>query len=328
VRIVIYGAGAIGGVLGGLLVEHSQPTVLIARGPHYDAMRANGLRIETPEGDSVVAVAVVDGPAAVDWSDGDVVVLAMKTQDTVDALRALDAAGAQGVPVVCAQNGVESERMALRMSGDVYGVCVMCPAAHLEPGVVQAFSLPVPGILDVGRYHGGSDTVAEALAAAFRAATFHAEARDDIMRWKYTKLLMNLGNAVEALCGPSARGSEVARMARAEGLAALNAAGIAFVSDADFVERRGDLIRPQSIGGGPRPGGSSWQSLERGTGRIEADYLNGEIALLGRRHGVRTPANVVLQRAANDAARRRWPPGSGSIDELMGAVEREQRASV
>jgi 2-dehydropantoate 2-reductase len=229
-------------------------------------------------------------------------------------------AGAHRVPVACAQNGVESERMALRMGTDVYGICVMCPAAHLRPGVVQAFSLPGPGILDVGRYPEGSDTVAESLAAAFRTATFHAEARVDIMRWKYTKLLMNLGNAVEALSGPSARASEIARRARREGIAVLTAAGIAFVSDDDFVARRGDLIRPQAIGGGPRPGGSSWQSLERGTGRIEADYLNGEVALLGRLHGVPTPANDVLQRAANAAARHRLPPGSSSADDLLALV--------
>jgi 2-dehydropantoate 2-reductase len=193
----------------------------------------------------------------------------------------------------------------------------MCPAAHLLPGVVQAFSLPAPGILDVGPYPGGSDHVAESLAASFRAATFQAEARHDIMAWKYTKLLMNLGNAAEALCGPTARVSEIARLAREEGIAALVAAGIGFVSDEAFVARRGDLIAPRDIGGAARPGGSSWQSLERGTGRIEADYLNGEIGLLGRLHGVATPANDVLQSAANDAARRRLRPGSVSAEELL-----------
>ncbi len=321
-RTVVYGAGAIGGVLGARLHQNGHEVVLIARGPHHEAMRDHGLRIETPVDAAVVHVPVVDAPAAVEWGADDVVVLAMKTQDTADALRALAAAGAHGLPVACAQNGVESERMALRMGGAVYGICVMCPAAHLQPGVVQAFSVPSPGILDVGRFPGGSDPVAEALAAAFRDATFHAEARPDIMRWKYTKLLMNLGNAAEALCGPSARVSEIARLARAEGIAALGAAGIEFVSDEDFAERRGDLIRPQAIGGGPRPGGSSWQSLARGTGRIEADYLNGEIALLGRLHGVPTPANARLQSAADDAARRRLPPGSMSADELLADLGR------
>jgi 2-dehydropantoate 2-reductase len=322
VRIVIYGAGAIGGVLGARLIEHGQDVVLIARGAHYEAMRDGGLRVETPEGHSVVDAQVVDHPGAIAWRDDDVVVLGMKTQDTVDALDALAAAGATHVPVACAQNGVDSESMALRVRADVYGVCVMCPAAHLRPGVVQAFSSPVPGILDVGRYPGGSDAMAEALAAAFRSATFHAESRPDIMRWKYAKLLMNLGNAAEALCGPSARASEIARLARDEGIAVLGAAGIEFVSDEEFVERRGDLIRPRSIGGGRRPGGSSWQSLERGSGRIEADYLNGEVALLGRLHGVTTPANDILQRAANEAARLHRPPGSMSADELLAGVRR------
>jgi 2-dehydropantoate 2-reductase len=320
VRIVVYGAGAIGGVIGARLFEHGHDVVLIARGPHYEAVRDHGLRIETPVSEAVVEVPVVDTPGAIDWGDDDVVVLAMKTQDTPAALEALGGAGAHGVPVVCAQNGVESERMALRSTEAVYGVCVMLPAAHLRPGVVQAFSVPTPGLLDVGRYPTGSDPVAEALAGAFRTATFHAEARPDIMRWKYTKLLMNLGNAAEALCGPSARVSEIARRARQEGIATLHAAGIDFVSDEDFAARRGDLIRGGDIGGVPRPGGSSWQSLERGSGRIEADYLNGEIALLGRQHGVATPANAVLQRAANEAARLRRPPGVTSADELLAAV--------
>jgi 2-dehydropantoate 2-reductase len=319
-RIVIYGAGAIGGVLGARLFENGHEVVLIARGAHYQAMRDHGLRVETPVGGAVVDVPVVAHPSAIAWGVDDIVVLAMKTQDTMDALGALADAGAHRVPVVCAQNGVESERMALRMASDVYSVCVMCPAAHLEPGVVQAFSVPTPGILDVGRYPLGSDSVSESLATAFRDATFHAEARTDIMRWKYTKLLMNLGNAAEALCGPSARGSEIARLARHEGIAVLRAGGIDFVSDQEFIERRGDLIRPQAIGGGPRPGGSSWQSLERGTGRIEADYLNGEVALLGRLHGVPTPANAVLQRFANDAAQHKRPPGSVSADDLLAGV--------
>jgi 2-dehydropantoate 2-reductase len=317
VRIVVYGAGAIGGVLGARLFQHGQDVVLIARGPHYEAMRDHGLRIETPEEVDMIEVPVVAHPGAIDWRAGDVVVLATKTQDTVGALEALVETGADHVPVACAQNGVESERMALRMVDDVYSICVMCPAAHLRPGVVQAFSLPSPGILDVGRFPSGTDAVADALVAAFRMATFHAEARPDIMRWKYTKLLMNLGNAAEALCGPSAPLSELAQLARQEGIATLTAAGIDFVSDADFVTRRGDLISPRSIGGGPRPGGSSWQSLERATGRIEADYLNGEIALLGREYGVATPANALLQRAANQAARQGRPPGSYSAAELL-----------
>ncbi len=74
-------------------------------------------------------------------------------------------------------------------------------------------------------------------------------------------------------------------------------------------------LRP--VGGQRRGGGSSWQSLARGTRRIEADYLNGEVVLLGRLHGVDTPVNEVLQRVANCLARQERPPASMSLEELM-----------
>ncbi len=73
-------------------------------------------------------------------------------------------------------------------------------------------------------------------------------------------------------------------------------------------------LRP--IAGERRGGGSSWQSLARGTGSIEADLLNGEIVLLGRLHGIDTPVNALIQRVANDLARSRTPPGSLTEDEL------------
>ena len=54
------------------------------------------------------------------------------------------------------------QRQALRLFPNVYGVCVMFPSAHLEPGVVRANCSPVPGILDIGRFPNGIDRVAEA----------------------------------------------------------------------------------------------------------------------------------------------------------------------
>jgi 2-dehydropantoate 2-reductase len=86
------------------------------------------------------------------------------------------------------------------------------------------------------------------------------------------------------------------------------------------VDLRGDRVRIQPVNGSPRGGGSSWQSLTRGTGSIEADYLNGEIVLLGREHGVPTPVNEVLQRLANQAARERQAPGSTGPSEVMALI--------
>jgi 2-dehydropantoate 2-reductase len=177
----------------------------------------------------------------------------------------------------------------------------MCPAGHLEPGVVQAFSSPIPGLLDVGRFPSGTDERSHGLAEAFRSAGFDSIEREDVMRWKYCKLLMNLGNAVEAAFLPSDR-AEVSALARDEGMACLQAAGIAFASAEEDGARRGTLMKLGPVGGRRREGGSSWQSLQRGTGSIESDYLNGEVVLLGRIHGVPTPVNALLQEVAWEMA--------------------------
>ncbi len=175
-RVVVYGAGAIGGVIGGRLAQHGHEVVLIARGAHGRALRERGLRLESPEGAVDLAIPCVERPAELSFGPDDLVLLAMKTQDTDAALDEL-AHAVRGRPpaVACAQNGVENERLALRRFPDVYGVCVMCPATHLEPGVVQASSSPVTGILDVGRYpsgDGAADERAAAIAAAFGSSTF------------------------------------------------------------------------------------------------------------------------------------------------------------
>jgi 2-dehydropantoate 2-reductase len=317
VRFVVCGAGAIGGVVGARLFEHGHDAVLLARGAHYEAIRDHGLTVESPDEIQTFVIPVVDHQRSISLSEDDVVLLGTKSQDTVDVLRQLAAAGPDRVPVVSVQNGVENERAALRLFANVYGVCVMCPAAYLRPGTVQAFSSPTTGILDVGRVPSGIDDVAEAVAAAFRAATFSSEARADITRWKYGKLVMNLSNAVDAACGPAARRGPLTQLVKQEGVSVLRAAGIDFVSDEEDTVRRGDLLRPRRIGDQPRPGASSWQSLERRTGSIETDYLNGEIVLLGRLHGVATPANELLQRVANRMAREGTPPGTVSPDDLL-----------
>jgi 2-dehydropantoate 2-reductase len=176
------------------------------------------------------------------------------------------------------------------------------------------------GILDLGRWPDGTDDVDEELAAALRASRFECVARADIMRWKYRKLLTNLGNAVQALCGAGFRrddaGSEVLARLQAEAEAVLAAAGIDPVSEAEDDERRADHLQLREISGETRAGGSTWQSLARGAG-IETDFLNGEIALLGRRHGVPTPANAALQTLMREAAARGAGPGSMTSAELL-----------
>jgi 2-dehydropantoate 2-reductase len=81
-------------------------------------------------------------------------------------------------------------------------------------------------------------------------------------------------------------------------------------------ERRADNLQMAPTSSGEWQGGSSWQSLARGAGSIEAEFLNGEIALLGRLYGVPTPVNALLERLALRAAVERQPPGTWTIESL------------
>jgi 2-dehydropantoate 2-reductase len=313
VRYIIYGAGGIGCAIGGKLLQAGRDVVLIARGEHLDRMRSDGLRLITPSGATTLAVPVASHPSEIEFREDDVVLLTMKSQHTQAALKDLRAS-AGDVPVICAQNGVANERMAARLFPRVYAMVVVLPATFLEPGVVVMSAENDAGMLDAGFYPEGTDPVIEHVTRDLAASGFAAQPDANVMRLKYAKLLNNLANAVQALCGTDAAAGDIVRAVRDEALACYEAAGI--VASLAELGARSATMKVSPIEGQSRQGGSTWQSLARGAGSIETDYLNGEISLLGALHGVATPYNRMLQAAASEAVRDRREPGSYSVEEL------------
>jgi 2-dehydropantoate 2-reductase len=288
---VLYGAGAVGGVIGGRLALAGHDVTLVARGEHLARIRADGLVLDTAEGRRAVRAPATDTAADVEWRDDTVVVLAVKSHQTEAALGDLVRHAPTTAPVVCAQNGVANEPATLRRFANTYAVTVMLPAQHLEPGVVVQGCHPVPGILDIGRYPTGTDRVADRVCADLRSAGFESVPRPDIMAWKYRKLVTNAVGDVSAVLPDEA--DELRPLVRAEAEAVLAAAGVAVVSHEADLERRGDLLQGRDDVRGPN---SLGQSIERRTADTEVDFRAGEIVLLGRLHGVATPANERVQR--------------------------------
>lgn len=318
-RYIVFGAGAIGGVIGARLYQSGFDTVLIARGAHLEAIRSNGLRLDSPGESLTLPIPAVSHPSELEFRQGDVVFLTMKTQDSEAALVDLQwACNRTELPVICAQNGVENERLALRRFECVYGMLVILPATYLEPGIVEASSAPAFGILDAGCYPTGVDHLVTKVCIDLERAGFSAHPDERIMRWKYAKLLGNLNNTLQAAVG-SAPARDIARMLQQEAIACYKAAGIDWASEEEMRKRREAMSTPR----GWRGGSSTWQSLARGAGSIESDYLNGEIALLGRLHGVPTPANAALQRIGSRLIAQGRPPGSMSPDEVLREIEQE-----
>jgi len=217
----------------------------------------------------------------------------------------------------------------LRRFARVYGMSVLLPAGHVEPGLITAVSDPVAGVLMLGSYPaGGSDETLDRISADLEASRFVAPVVPDIQYWKYAKLLRNLGNAIEALCGPlegDPQAQQLRKLAVQEGIAVFRAAGIASAGNAEQKTYL-DLLNWGDVPDAPRGGGSSWQSLTRGTGSIESDYLNGEIALLARLHGQSAPVNNRLQQLAAQAVATGAQPGSISAAQILADLARPDLA--
>ena len=96
-RIVIVGAGGVGGYFGGLLAASGVDVSFVARGAHLAALQTNGLRLVTPTGAVTQAIPAVAGPAALgELRPDDVLVLTVKSQDTADAVKDWSAAPVAG----------------------------------------------------------------------------------------------------------------------------------------------------------------------------------------------------------------------------------------
>ncbi len=320
-RYVVLGAGAVGCAIGAMLAANvGREVVLIARGAHLDALRRDGLRIDAPSRSYSLRLRAEASAREAEIREGDVIVLATKSQDSEGALRALAEVAPRSVPVACAQNGVENEPLAARWFDRVMGLVVYAPLALVAPGHVTSHSEPVMAGLDLGLYPEGADDLTRAFVRDLVDAGFDARADVDVMKLKHGKLLSNLGNVVEALAGRSGLALPLLGALHDEAIACFTAAGIAYTPLAEVYARYAS-IRSLPVQGADRGGGSTWQSLARRTGAVETSHLNGAIVRIGERHGVPTPYNRAVTVLAERAAREGLPPEHWSAAELVRAID-------
>lgn len=332
-RYVFVGAGAIGSALGGLLARAGSDVLLVARGDHAHAMIQDGLSVRCPDTAFTVRLPIVTGPEQARLTVDDVLVLTTKTQQAEDAIALWadapvhDTDGvvvgrvADRLPLLTALNGVASEEIALRYVDSVFAVCVWFPAVLISSGEVFVRGHPLRGIFHIGRYGAAPDPSADTgLLAGLRrdweAADFRVVQPEDVMSWKYRKLLANIGNVLQALLGDTSGAEDVAEAADSEARAVLTAAGIPVPDDREAGDAWASYAARPVPGEPALLGGSTWQSLVRGTGTIETSYLNGEIALIARRIGTSAPINAALAAVARRAARDGLGPGAIDAHEL------------
>ncbi|GAA4608497.1 2-dehydropantoate 2-reductase [Actinoplanes octamycinicus] len=318
------GAGAVGASIAAELHRAGADTVLVARGAQLAALREHGLTYVRPDGTHRLRIPVVAGPDEVELTGTDVLVLATKTPDTAAAVRdwawqpVKRADGGTGVaatdlPLVTLQNGLDNERTALRSFAHVIGGVVWIPATFVVPGEVVNHAVPVPAVLFLGRYPAGADALTERVAAGLRPGGITVHVVPDITAHKAAKLLGNLVNTLDALYRPSTLRDAVLASLRAEAATVYAAAGIvpATPDHTGF-----DAV---DIPGYARAGNSTRQSVTRAT-LPETDFLDGEIVLLGRLHGVPTPNTAAIQARLHRALAEGTPAASLDDADLRATV--------
>ena len=267
-RYVIVGAGGVGSALAAGLGDAGFEVALVSRRGPVRFTHAGRTR----------TLAVVDDVAL---RPTDVLVLAVKSQDVHTALAGWAWRGAR--TVVTVQNGLEAERAAARYFPDVVGGVTLTAATHVVPGEIRVHNAPRLGQIILG----GSPR-AESIAADLRAGNWLAQSVPDIARWKAWKLTRAVEFATDLFAGDT---TALRAALTEEAETVLSAAGYAFAYPGSEVsyDPSEAAVDP---GYGPR---STHQSVLRGV-PTEVDFLNGEIVLLARLHGLRAPVNEAVQR--------------------------------
>lgn len=287
-RIVVVGAGGVGGYFGARLARAGQDVTVVARGDHLDAIRSRGLCVRSAvEGEYTVAVAAVEKVAGLPPADA--VLLCVKSFDTDAAIEQVRAVVGGATPVLSLQNGVDNEDRidAALGPGHALGGVAYVFAAIEAPGVVaHAFA----GRIVLGEMDGRPTPRAERLREAFAAAGIPVALSGDIRRALWEKYLMISAQAgmtglTRCPIGVIRETPETWRMYRAivEELAALGrASDVALPADAveTTLANTGQLA--------PHLYSSLHHDLVHGK-RLELEALHGHAVRLGERLGVPTP---------------------------------------
>ncbi len=327
-RYVIIGAGAIGASLAAQFELTGISYALVGRGAQIKHIQQYGLSFQRPSGTRQINLNAFDLSNPPELNSDDILLLTVKSQDAATALsfwswRPLQDQNdgvAASLPIVTFQNGLATEAAALRTFSHVYGASIMTPARFTETGKVAVGGDPQLGIVTVGRFPARNDATSELIVTDLIRAGYLAETSADIRRWKSAKLLHNVRNALELFDGTDAQAGSIGAALGQEARDVLQAAGY---SPASPIERTIDISNWKTAENSGIQSGqqSTWQSFKRGASS-EVDYLNGEIVLLGRMHGVPTPYNAAVQLLTGKLEQNGGFDGALSLAAIQALVDR------
>ncbi|MFK5605588.1 MULTISPECIES: ketopantoate reductase family protein [Haloferax] len=295
-RILVFGAGSLGTLVGGLLASVHDVT-LVARDPHAARVSAAGL-------DIVGAGSAHISPAATTTETGHSADLALVTVKSFDTATAADALADCDVDAVLSlQNGLTEETLASRLDAPVLAGTATYGARLVESGRVECTGV---GRVVLGALDGGPDPLAERVGKAFRDAGLNTLVATDMPRRRWEKLAVNAGiNAVTALArveNGALAGDDAGELAHRAARETARVARLERVSLPNRVAREAvDRVVEKTAANR-----SSMLQDVAAEKRTEVDAINGAVVDIAADHDLEVPTNRTLA-----ALLRAWERGAG-----------------
>jgi 2-dehydropantoate 2-reductase len=332
-QVVVFGAGAVGGTLGGLLAHNKNDVALVCRGEHADAINSQkGLRLRSATGDYFAQLRAYDKIENVELAEEYCVLFTPKSNDTAPCIEKLADCLPTDAPVVSFQNGVANEEIIAKRFSHLYGgVCYMT-CSFIQPGRVTFRKI---GRIVLGKYPKGTDVCARALGKVFRDAGFQAVVSRNIMCDKWLKLVVNIQSTLSAIIEARDHDSieymklkvglveEAKEVLQAEKIKARSCNG----KDFSIMEMISDLKKPkaQRSPSSLKVHNSTWQNLYLQRKEIENEYFHMPIIELGRKHNIPVPFNEVALEQVRKCHENKLGPEALRASDLLDEVEKRMK---
>jgi len=313
-RYAVIGLGAIGSVIGGILAKSDEKVILIGKKNQVEEINKKGLKINGLN-NSIFVEKVHASSDLTLIKDSDVVIICVKSQDTKNLADELKKFIKKSALIISLQNGVRNSKILREKTGNsVISGIILFNALYVKPGEVK-LTLKGGLILETNNFY--KDTIKD-FSEILGKFKIESKIVTNIEGYLWSKLIVNLQNAVTALTGQTIKESlidkdsrEIIIAAMDEGLQILKKSGIPYKSlpdiDPKITIRRLKILNSTLLKLGSRilrlnenARGSIWQSLNRGK-PTEIDYINGEIVDLANKNNLEAPINKKLVELVKEA---------------------------
>jgi 2-dehydropantoate 2-reductase len=287
-RILVIGAGAVGGYFGGRLAEAGRDVTFLVRARQAEAIREHGLRIVSPHGDAtlqprLILADQITGPY-------DLIILCVKAYSLAGAMNDFAAAVGPNTIILPLLNGMRHlELLAGRFGEDtvIGGVCLIAAEVDNQGCIVQLTEIHR---LVYGERAGGISARISALDQALQGATFEARTSENMLQdmWEKWVLLASLGAATCLMRGnigeieATPGGADLSRTILAECSAISAASG--YAPGAAFLARTEKVLTTR----GSTLTSSMYRDLTRNA-PVEVEQILGDLLERGRHFAVTAP---------------------------------------